>query len=275
MSAKAIISLIAALAIAVSGIGAPAGVFAAQEVSDKELSGDKVPAKTGSPSAASGDTALKPGSTIPDEVKISGYYAFLAALSMLDRAASILREPAIAAAAAGAAKAAETAAALSGLEIPETAPDEDEESLWYCPDIPMKKEHQKLLWECCKERGLDYIDMLALIALESNFQEKCSNGKYKGYFQLSADHGPSLSKQLNTKNDPLDGAINIIWGTAFYSWILVDARVKDLEGKEKRDVALSIYQRGPGGYDRYGKNEKYLEKYYQKRDMIVKLFENR
>ncbi len=67
--------------------------------------------------------------------------------------------------------------------------------------------------------------------------------------------------------------MNIVWGTAFYSWILVDKRVQDLEGQEKRDVALSIYQRGAGGYDRYGLNQKYLDKYYKKRDMILALFE--
>lgn len=173
-------------------------------------------------------------------------------------------------------KAADAAAASSGSASGQDAASEGvDESLWYCPGIPMKKEHQELLWECCVERGLDYIDMLALIAVESNFQEKCSNGKYKGYFQLSADHGPTLSKQLNTPNDPLDGSINIVWGTAFYSWILVDRRVKDLEGKEKRDTALSIYQRGPGGYDKYGLSEKYLERYYKKRDMILSLFEDK
>lgn len=149
----------------------------------------------------------------------------------------------------------------------------DDESLWYRPQIPMKKEHQKLLWECCQERGLDYIDMLALISLESNFDEKCSSGKYKGYFQISANYGPELSKKLGTENKPLDGAVNIKWGTAFYSWILQDKRVKDKEGKEQRDIALSIYQRGTGGYDRLGLNKNYLSKYYKKRDKIASYFE--
>ncbi len=148
----------------------------------------------------------------------------------------------------------------------------DEESLWYCSEIPMKKEHQKLLWECCKERGLDYIDMLALVSLESNFEEKCSSRKYKGYFQISADYGPKLSKALNTENKPLDGTVNIKWGTAFYSWILMDDRVKLKQGKAQRDAALSIYQRGAGGYDRRGLNKKYLSKYYKKRDTIVSYF---
>jgi hypothetical protein len=150
---------------------------------------------------------------------------------------------------------------------------EADESIWYSPDIPMKKEHQKLLWECCKQKGLDYIDMLALISLESNFNEKCSNKRYKGYFQISTIHAESLVKALKTPNNPLDGAINIKWGTTLFSWILADKRLEGLEGKAKRDAALSIYQRGAGGYDKYGLNNNYLKKYYEKRDKIAACFE--
>lgn len=149
---------------------------------------------------------------------------------------------------------------------------EDDESLWYSPKIPMKKEHQKLLWDYSKKRNLDYIDMLALISLESNFNEKCSSRRYKGYFQISTTHGPNLSKTLKTLNKPLDGTININWGTAMYSWILADKRVKVLEGKKRRDVALSIYQQGSGGYNKRGINNRYLKKYYKKRDIIVSYF---
>lgn len=149
----------------------------------------------------------------------------------------------------------------------------EDESLWYSAKNPMKKEHQKLLWDYCKKRGVDYIDMLALIDLESNFEENCSTKKYKGYFQISTSHGPNLSKTLNTLNKPLDGAININWGTAMYSWILADKRVKNLKDKQKRDAALSIYHRGSGGYDKYGLDKSYLKKYYKKRDIICSWFE--
>lgn len=151
----------------------------------------------------------------------------------------------------------------------------DDESLWYSSKIPMKKEHQKLLWDYCKKRKLDYIDMLALISLESNFNEKCSSRRYRGYFQISTAHGPNLSKTLKTLNKPLDGAININWGTAMYSWILADKRVKDLEGKKQRDVALSIFQQGSGGYNKRGLSTSYLKKYYYKRDIIVSYFKKK
>jgi hypothetical protein len=149
---------------------------------------------------------------------------------------------------------------------------EIEEERWYRSKIPMKKEHQKLLWDCCQERNLDYFDMLALISLESNFDEKCVNGTHKGYFQISTANAANLSKTLGTENKPLDGEINIIWGTAYYSWILAEDRVKGLEGKALRDAALSIYQRGSGGYDKYGLSYSFLQKYYKKRDEILEYF---
>lgn len=149
---------------------------------------------------------------------------------------------------------------------------EIEEKRWYRSQIPMKKEHQKLLWDCCQNRKLDYIDMLALVSLESNFSETCVSGTHMGYFQISKANAANLSKTLNTENKPLDGAININWGTTFYSWILADDRVKGLEDKALRDAALSIYQRGSGGYDKYGLSNGFLKKYYIKRDKILAYF---
>ncbi len=141
------------------------------------------------------------------------------------------------------------------------------ESLWYISKISMKKEHQKVLWDYCNSRKIDYIDMLALIYTESNFNEK-ANGKYKGYFQFSTGTCSRLAKSLKTPNTPLDGKININWGTALYSSILKDKRVKNLTGKKRRDVALSIFQRGTEGYDRYGISTNYLKTYYKKWNIL-------
>lgn len=148
----------------------------------------------------------------------------------------------------------------------------NDESLWYREKIPMKKEHQKLLWDYSKLRGLDYIDMLALISTESNFNEKSSTGRYKGYFQISTGNAANLAKTLKTPNTPLDGAVNINWGTAMFSWIMQDKRVVNLESAKKRDVALSIYNRGTGGYDKYGLSTKFLNVYYKKRALVAAYF---
>ncbi|MDF2985401.1 MAG: transglycosylase protein [Eubacterium sp.] len=159
------------------------------------------------------------------------------------------------------------------IEVKDKDSTKDEENLWYRKQNPMKKEHQKLLWEYCKKRELNYIDMLALIYTESNFNEKAVCGKYYGYFQISSGNCANLAKTLKTKNKPLDGEININWGTAMYSWILADKRVKNLEGKKKRDAALSIYQRGTGGYDKYGISKSFLKIYYKKWDKVTEWYE--
>lgn len=159
-----------------------------------------------------------------------------------------------------------------GIEVKDKNSSKNDESLWYRKQNPMKKEHQKLLWEYCKKRKLDYIDMLALIYTESNFEEKSSTGKFFGYFQISKGNCASLAKTLKTKNKPLDGTININWGTAMYSWILADKRVKNLTGKKKRDVALSIYQRGTGGYDKHGISSRFLKVFYKKKEKVSSWF---
>ncbi len=159
------------------------------------------------------------------------------------------------------------------IEVKDKDSTKDEENLWYREQNPMKKEHQKLLWEYCQKRELNYIDLLALIYTESNFDEKAVCGKYYGYFQISSGNCANLAKTLKTKNKPLDGAININWGTAMYSWILADKRVKNLEGKKKRDAALSIYQRGTGGYDKYGISKSFLKIYYKKWNKVTQWYE--
>lgn len=159
------------------------------------------------------------------------------------------------------------------IEVRDENDAKNKEDLWYRNQNPMKKEHQKLLWEYCKKRDLNYIDMLTLIYTESNFDEKCSTGRYYGYFQISKVNCANLSEKLKTKNKPLDGDININWGTAMYRWILADKRVKDLEGNKKRDVALSIYQRGSGGYDKYGISKSFLKVFYKKRAKVCGWFE--
>lgn len=144
----------------------------------------------------------------------------------------------------------------------------DDEKSWYRKQNPLKKEHQKLLWDYCKKRNLDYIDMLALIYTESNFNEKCKTGSCYGYFQITKGNCASLAATLKTKNAPFDGAVNINWGTATYSWILADKRVKEAKESKKRDVALSIFQRGTAGYDKHGISTKFLKAYYLKRTKV-------
>jgi soluble lytic murein transglycosylase-like protein len=137
-----------------------------------------------------------------------------------------------------------------------------DESLWYRIQNPMPKAHQKLLCEYSWRNGVPYLDVLALVGTESNFDEKCvALNKYYGYFQIGKGHFPDLAASLKTANDPLNGEVNIQWGTAMYGWILEGSPVKNLPPEAQRDAALSIYSRGPTGYAQKGLNQPYLARY--------------
>ena len=154
------------------------------------------------------------------------------------------------------------------------AAENDDESLWYSKNLPFKKEYQKALWDFCKQKELDYYDMLALIALESGFNEKCSTKNYKGLFQLSKQNCDYYSKLLKTPNKPFDAIINMNWGTTLISNIMKDKRVtKHKDEKMQRDVALSIFNRGSGGYDKKGLSTDFLKIFYKKKEMVLKCFE--
>ena len=152
-------------------------------------------------------------------------------------------------------------------------PPVDDESVWYRSQNPMKKEHQKILWENAKRNRIDYLDMLALVYTESNFVETCvASKRFYGYFQISKGHFADLAYSLQTENAPLNGAINIRWGTAMYGWIMASKRVQSLAPEKRRDAALSIYNRGPIGFDRYGPSKPFLARFYQKRAIVEKWF---
>lgn len=148
----------------------------------------------------------------------------------------------------------------------------EDESLWYTNKIPMPKAHQKLLWDYCKNRKLNYIDMLSLIFLESGFNQKATNGKYKGYFQISPKNTANIAKTLKIQNKPLDGAINLNMGTTLFSWILADKRVKNIKGDKKMEVALSIFQRGTGGYESRGISNSFVNKFKAKKKIVSSYF---
>ena len=152
-------------------------------------------------------------------------------------------------------------------------PPVDDESVWYRSRNPMKKEHQKILWENARRNRIDYLDMLALVYTESNFNETCvASRRFYGYFQISKGHFADLAYSLQTKNAPLDGAVNIRWGTAMYGWIMESKRVQSLAPEKRLDAALSIYNRGPIGYDRHGLSKAFLARFHQKRAIVETWF---
>ncbi len=213
------------------------------------------PAETVTPAAAATPAATTPAAIIPAAAITPAATTTAAAIGTTGAALALTTTP------AGAVL---TAAAAMATVAPVA------ESAWYSARNPMPKAHQQLLHEFCRKNGIGYLDMLALIGTESGFNEKCvSVKKYYGYFQIGKGHFADLAASLKTKNAPLDGAVNIQWGTAMFGWIMADPRVTKLPAEKRLDAALSIYQRGPIGYDRYGVNKKFLARFYKKRAMVA------
>ena len=137
----------------------------------------------------------------------------------------------------------------------------------YLKNIKMPKEHQEYLFNICKEKGLDYLKILALIKHESQFDSKViGNGSNYGYMQINKVNHKNLAKTLQTKNAPLDPYVNISWGTHMLSELYktwekqgISNEVKEGEIFSKLDrYVLSSYNKGINGFKKYGEATSYI-----------------
>lgn len=147
--------------------------------------------------------------------------------------------------------------------------EENKDIFIYLKDINMAKEHQEYLYNICKEKGLDYLKILALIKHESQFNSKAiGNGSNYGYMQINKVNHKNLAKTLQTKNAPLDPYVNIRWGTHILSELYkywrnqgISSEVKEGEIFSKLDrYVLSSYNKGIAGFKKYGEATDYINK---------------
>lgn len=157
---------------------------------------------------------------------------------------------------------------------------ENNDTFIYLKDIKMEKSHQEFLYNMCKEKGLDYLKVLALIKHESQFDSHAiGNGNNYGYMQINKVNHKNLAKILQTKNAPLDPYVNIKWGTYMLSELYkswknagISNEVKDGEVFSKLDrYVLSSYNRGMTGFKKYGEATKYIKKVEQEYLYLKKL----
>ena len=83
----------------------------------------------------------------------------------------------------------------------------DERALeWYIPDIHLEYEdeelnmpykHQRHVWVLCQMKGIDYWDVMAIIARESRFDANATTGSHIGYMQIGVDPATDMKKRLN------------------------------------------------------------------------------
>lgn len=145
---------------------------------------------------------------------------------------------------------------------------ESEDGFVYIENISFPKEHQEYLYELCIERGLDYLKTLAVLKHESQFDPRAYYKSSYGYMQIHKVNHSNLSKALGTANSPYDPYVNINWGTHMLKNLYdtftaegISDEITDGEAFSKLDkYVMSAYNRGLGGFKKYGEAVSYLQK---------------
>lgn len=131
---------------------------------------------------------------------------------------------------------------------------------FYNSTIPLPKEQQAYLYNKVKERGLDLVEVLAVIKVESGFDPYARSSSSYGLFQINGVNHQMLAQKLGTANKAFDPYVNIDWGTYMLSDLYGRYRAKGLSGQELKEVVWSCYNKGEGGYQNTGKAMNYIHK---------------
>lgn len=135
----------------------------------------------------------------------------------------------------------------------------DSSGFVYYSHIPMPKEHQKYLYDQTQKHGLDYKKALALVKHESNFNPNAiSPTNDYGYFQINIVNHDHLSKTVGGSN-PLDPYVSIDWGTYMLSDLYEHWSSKGISGRALDEYVWSSYNKGLGGFQKYGKATSYIQ----------------
>lgn len=142
----------------------------------------------------------------------------------------------------------------------ETSPD-GAKPFVYNSSIPLDSDIQQYLYDLCVQRDLDYKMCLAIIKYESNFKAKAlGGGSNYGLFQINKCNHKKLSSALKTANTPYDPKTNINWGTYLLS-CLYEKYSSSYTGEDVLKAVLSAYNRGEGGFAKYGFATSYIKGY--------------
>jgi hypothetical protein len=143
----------------------------------------------------------------------------------------------------------------------------------YNSNIPLDSDIQQYLYDLCVQRNLDYKMCLAMIKHESGFNAKAlGGGSNYGLFQINKCNHKSLSSALNTENKPFDAKTNINWGTYILS-CLFEKYSSSYSDEDLLKAVLSAYNRGEGGFAKYGFAKSYIKEYYEALEVVTSWFE--
>lgn len=133
----------------------------------------------------------------------------------------------------------------------------------YSKKVPLPKAQQQYVYKLSKSRGLNYKETLATMWHESSMRAKARGGSNYGYFQINKVNHKGLARITKTKNKPYDPYVNINWGTYMLSDLTKKYKKKGYKGNALKDAVLSAYNKGEGGFKKYGKAKSYIAKHNQ------------
>ena len=142
----------------------------------------------------------------------------------------------------------------------------------YSKKVPLPKAQQQYLYKLTKQRGLDYKETLAVMLHESNMKANAKGGTNYGYFQINKVNHKNLAKITKTKNKPYDPYVNMNWGTYMLSDLQKKYKKKGYKGVALKEATLSAYNKGEGGFKKYGKATAYIKKHNQCLAKVKKWF---
>lgn len=150
-----------------------------------------------------------------------------------------------------------------------------EKQFYYVKEIPLSEKLQKFIYDQSKEHDLQYIDVLGLIATESDFRPNTlnvnTNGtKDHGLFQMNDCNIPTFRKELNITGSVIDVYNNTRMGV----YELSNMSKKWASSKNDYDQhlidILSSYNKGYAGYKKNGPATKYLTRFNTKKSELIK-----
>lgn len=149
-----------------------------------------------------------------------------------------------------------------------------EKQFYYVKEIPLEKNLQKFIYEKSKASDLKYIDVLSLIATESDFRPNTininTNGtKDHGLFQMNDCNIPTFRKELNISGSVLDVYNNSTMG--IYELSNMSKLWESSKGNYDQHLVdiLSSYNKGYNGYKKNGPATKYMNRFNAKKEGLI------
>lgn len=136
-------------------------------------------------------------------------------------------------------------------------------------DISLPIDYQEYMYLTCKEYDLDYKRALSVSLHESAFDVYATGKNYRdgivdsydrGLFQLNSKYSGKYAEMYGVPHAPYNPYINIEIGVRILSDLYSTYQREGYTGVALEEAVLSSYNRGEGGFRKYGVKSDYVKK---------------